>query len=159
MKTLYIMRHAQKDESNPDQYDYDVELTKKGLEDSKIIAQKLKDKSISPDLIVSSPAIRTRQTAEIVAKTLDYTKNIMYNEVIYQAFVNEIIESVTYTFDTVDSLMIVGHNPSLTALAITITNFKEEIEMGSVVKIEFDCNSWTAIEKNNARFVEVFKLD
>ncbi len=159
MKTLYIMRHTQKDESNPEQYDYDVELTQKGLKDSQIIAQKLKDNSILPDLIVSSPAMRTRQTAEIVAKTLKYRKNIMYNEVIYQAFVNEIVESITYTFDTVDSLLIIGHNPSLTALAITFTEFKEEIKMGSIVKIEFDCNSWTTIDKNNAKFIEQFKLD
>lgn len=159
MKILYIMRHAQKDESNPEQYDYDVELTPKGLEDSKNIALKLKDKKITPDLIVSSPSMRTRQTAEIIAETLFYTKNIMYNEVIYQAFVNEIVESITYTFDTVDSLMIIGHNPSLTALAITFTEFNEEIQMGSIVKIEFDCNSWIAIEKGNARFVEQFKLD
>lgn len=153
------MRHAQKDESKPEQYDYDVELTEKGFEDSKNIAQELKEKKILPDLIVSSPAIRTRQTAEIVAKTLDYTKNIMYNEVIYQAFVNEIVESITYTFDTVDSLMIIGHNPSLTALAITFTEFREEIKMGSIVKIEFDCDSWTAIDKNNAKLKEHFKLN
>ncbi|WP_072681457.1 histidine phosphatase family protein [Arcobacter sp. LA11] len=159
MKTLYIMRHAQKDESKPEQYDYDVELTQKGLEDCEKIAQKLKDRRITPDLIVASPAIRTRQTAEIVAKTLDYLKNIMYNEVIYQAFVNEIIESITYTFDTVDSLMIIGHNPALTALAITFTEFREEIKMGSIVKIEFDCDSWTAIDKTNAKFIEHFKLD
>lgn len=159
MKTLYIMRHAQKDESNPEQYDYDVELTQKGLEDSQIIAQKLKDKSILPDLIVSSPAMRARQTTEIIAKTLKYRKNIMYNEVIYQAFVNEIIESITYTFDTVDSLMVIGHNPALTGLAITFTEFKEEIQMGSVIKIEFDCNSWTTIDKNNAKFIEQFTLE
>lgn len=159
MKTLYIMRHAQKDESKPEQYDYDVELTQKGLEDSEIIAQKLKDTKNIPDLIVSSPSVRTRQTAEIVAKTLNYTKNIMYNEVIYQAFVHEIIESITYTFDTVDSLMIIGHNPALTALAITLTEFSEEILMGSIVKIEFDCYSWTTIDKTNAKFIEQFKLD
>ena len=159
MKTLYIMRHTEKDESKPEQYDYDVELTQKGLEDSETMAQKLKDKKIILDLIVSSPSMRTRQTAEIVAKTLDYTKNIMYNEVIYQAFVNEIVESLTYTFDNVDSLMIIGHNPALTGLAITFTEFREEIKMGSIVKIEFDCHSWTTIDKNNARFVEQFKVD
>lgn len=159
MKTLYIMRHAQKDESNPEQYDYDVELTQKGLEDSQTIAQILKDDNVKPDLIVSSPSIRTRQTAEIVSKVLKYRKNIMYNEVIYQAFVNELIESITYTFDTVDSLLIIGHNPALTALALTLTEFREEIQMGCVVKIEFDCISWTAVDKNNAKFIKQYKLD
>ncbi len=157
MKTLYILRHAQKNASE-DEYDYDIELTQKGLEDSKIIGEKLKEKKIKPDLIVSSPAVRARQTAEIVAHEIDYYKNIMYNEVIYQAFLNEIVESITYTFDTVDTLMIVGHNPSLTALAVSFGGFKEELKMANAIRLDFDCNSWTAIDKSNAKFVELIEI-
>ncbi len=158
MKTLYILRHAQKDESNPDQYDYDIELTPKGEEDSKRIGQKLKEKNICPDLIVSSPAIRARSTAEIVAKEIEYPRSVMYNETIYQAFLNEIIESITYTYDTVDTLMVVGHNPSLTALAISFTGYKEELKMANAIRIDFDCSSWTSIDKTNAHFVELIEV-
>ena len=158
MKTLYILRHAQKDESNPEQYDYDVKLTEKGEKDSRLLGEKLKAHNVLPDLIVSSPAIRARKTAENVSEIIGYTKSVMYNEVIYQAFLHEIIESITYTFDTVDSLMVVGHNPSLSALAITYAGFKEEMEMASVVRIDFDCSSWTSIDKSNAKFIEYIKL-
>ena len=159
MKTLYIMRHAQKDTSNPDADDYDIKLTKQGIEDANKISQILKDKNILPDLIVASPAIRTKQTVEIVAPKIGYDKNIMYNEVLFQAFVNEVIESITYTFDNVDSLMIVGHNPSLTALGVMLVGLKEKILMGEVVKIEFDCSSWTSIDKSNARLIEHIKFN
>jgi len=158
MKTLYILRHAQQDESDPIKYDYDIELTQKGIEDTIILGKKLKEKNILPDLIVSSPSSRTRQTAENISKEVDYYKNIMYNEVIYQAFVHEIIESITYTFDTVNSLMIVGHNPSLTALAVSYIGFKEEMSLASVISIEFNCNSWTNIDKSNAKFTEYIKI-
>lgn len=154
MKRLYILRHGQKDESTSIDYDYDIELSSKGKEDCKKIGSILKEKEIRPDLIVSSPSIRTRQTSEIVSKEIGYRKNIMYNEVIYQAFLNEIIESITYTFDTVDTLMIVGHNPSLTALALTFGGIKEELKPASLVGIDFDCSSWTAIDKSNAKLVE-----
>eukprot|EP01029_Cantina_marsupialis_P009729 TRINITY_DN225516_c1_g2_i2.p1 TRINITY_DN225516_c1_g2~~TRINITY_DN225516_c1_g2_i2.p1 ORF type:complete len:160 (+),score=17.28 TRINITY_DN225516_c1_g2_i2:103-582(+) len=159
MKELYILRHAQKDTINNYSYDYDVPLTKKGEIDAHTIGEKLKEKNISPDLIISSPAIRARETAEIVAKEISYDKNIMYNEVIYQAFLNEIIESISYTYDTVNSLMVVGHNPSLTALAITFADFKEEIKMGNIVKIRFNCDSWISIDKSNASFEEYIKVD
>mgnify|MGYP000221098002 CR=1 FL=1 len=158
MKTLYILRHAQKDESNPEQYDYDIPLSKKGEEDSKLLAEKLKEKNIIPDLIVSSPAVRARQTAQTIADTITYRKSVVYNEVIYQAFLNEIIESITYTFDTVDSLMIVGHNPSLTALAVTYAGFKEEMKMASAIRIDFNCDSWTSIDKSNASFIEYIQI-
>ena len=154
MKRLYILRHGEKEHSTLDDYDYDIKLSSKGKEECEKIGLILKDKEIRPDLIVSSPSIRTRQTSEIVAKQINYRKNIMYNEVIYQAFLNEIIESITYTFDTVDTLMIVGHNPSLTALAFTFGGIKEELKPASLVRIDFDCNSWTAIDKTNAKLIE-----
>lgn len=158
MKTLYILRHGQKDESNPNEYDYDVKLTLKGEDDSRKIGQKIKEKNILPDLIVSSPAIRARTTAQIVADEIGYTKSIMFNETIYQAFLNELIESITYTYDIVDSLLIVGHNPSLTALAISYTGYKEELNMANAIRIDFDCNSWTSIDKSNAKFIELIEV-
>lgn len=158
MKTLYILRHAQKNMSSPDQYDYDIELSEQGLKDSEAIGEKLKEKGVKPDLIVSSPAIRARTTAEIVAKKIGFRKNVMYNEVIYQAFLNEIVESITYTFDNIDTMMIVGHNPSLTALAISFAGYKEELKMANALRIDFDCDSWTSIDKSNAKLVEEFEI-
>ncbi|WP_320034728.1 histidine phosphatase family protein [Halarcobacter sp.] len=158
MKELYIVRHAQKESMANFSDDYDVTLTKQGKEDAKNLGINLKNKNIMPDLIVSSPAIRARDTAEIIAKEIGFDKSIMINEVIYQAFLNELIESITYTFDTVNSLMIIGHNPALTALAITFTEFKEELQMANAIKIEFNCNSWTSIDKSNANFIELIKF-
>ncbi|RXJ89665.1 phosphoglycerate mutase [Arcobacter sp. CECT 8983] len=159
MKTLYIMRHADKDTSNPNIDDYDIQITPKGLKDVENVSKKLKAKNVLPDLLVASPALRTKQTAEILAKELGYEKNIMYNEVLFQAFVNEVIESITYTFDDVDTLMIVGHNPSLTALGVNLVGLKEKILMGEGLKIEFDCNSWTSIDISNAKLCYHIKPD
>ena len=110
-------------------------------------------KNIPIDLIVASPAIRTKKTAEIFADALDYKKSIMYNEVLYMAFVNELFETISYTFDTVDSMLLVGHNPSLTALAITLVGFKEKFEQGAIMQIIFDCDSWIDISVENAKLV------
>ncbi|RXJ69736.1 phosphoglycerate mutase [Halarcobacter ebronensis] len=158
MKELYIIRHAQKENNDNYEYDYDVPLTKRGIEAAKNLGTLLKRKKVLPDLIVSSPAIRARQSAEVIAKEIDYNKGVMYNEVIYQAYLNELVESISYTYDNINSLMIVGHNPSLTALAITFTNFKTELQMATAIKIEFDCDSWTQIDRNNSRFVELYEL-
>ncbi len=151
MKTLYLLRHAQKEEI-VSQDDYDINLTQKGKEDIVKLAKKLLKKEVNPDLIIASPANRARQTAEVLAKELNYSKNIMFNEVIYQAFLNELNETITYTFDTVNSLLIVGHNPSLAALAYTFCGFKEPFDMGDIIRIDFNCNSWMEIGKHNASF-------
>lgn len=157
MKTLYIMRHPHKEIAGPEQDDFDINLSQKGIEEAHLIANNLNSLKIRPDLIVASPASRTRQTAEIVSKILKYDKNIMYNEVLFQAFVNEIFETITYTFDSVDEMFLIGHNPSLTALTITLDVYREEIKPGEVLKIEFDTNSWINISKENARLIWIEK--
>lgn len=153
MKKLYIVRHTQKEDINSNTDDYDRELSKEGIESANAIAQLIANKNEKIDLIVASPAIRTRTTAEIIAKEINYRKAVMYNEVLYMAFVNELLETITYTYDTVDTMVLVGHNPSLTALAITLVGFKEKFEMGAIMEIEFDCDTWIEVCKENARLI------
>ncbi len=153
MKKLYIVRHTHKAEGKLGQDDYDRELSQQGLDEAEKMALQLGSIIKSTDLIVSSPAHRTKQTAEIFAKALNYDKSIMYNEVLYMAFVNELLETISYTFDTVDNMVLIGHNPSLTALAITLVDFREKFETGGIMEIEFDCKSWIDISKDNAKLV------
>lgn len=157
MKTLYVMRHPQKQVAKPNQDDFDIKLSPEGIEEAKKIAQNLYSMEIKPDLIVASPANRTRETAEIVSEILEYDKNIMYNEVLFQAYVNELFETITYTFDTVNEMLLIGHNPSLTALTITLDVYREEIKPGEVLKIEFETDSWINIGKENAKFIWIEK--
>ncbi len=153
MKKLYIVRHAQKEDEQIGRDDYDRELSPEGISEARNMAQQFALKKLPIDLIVASPALRTKKTAEIFAEALNYRKTIMLNEVLYMAFVNELLETISYTFDTVDSMLLVGHNPSLTALAITLVGFKEKFQMGAVMEIDFDCDSWIDICKENAKLV------
>lgn len=153
MKRLFIVRHTTKDKESALEYDYDIELTQDGIQLAQKAAKDFAKTAPKMDLIVASPALRTRHTAEIFAKELNYTKTIMLNEVLYMAFVNELIETITYTYDSVENMLIVGHNPSLTALAVTLVGFKEKFEEGAIMQIDFDCNSWIDIDKSNAKLV------
>lgn len=85
MKKLYLVRHTTKDDEKSNNYDYDIELSEDGKEKAKIMAQNFAKKNPNIDLIVASPAIRTRQTAEIFAQELNYNKTVMLNEVLYMA--------------------------------------------------------------------------
>ena len=71
MKKLYIVRHTHKAEGQLGQDDYDRELSQQGLDEAEKMALQLGSIIKSTDLIVSSPAHRTKQTAEIFAKALN----------------------------------------------------------------------------------------
>ncbi len=147
------MRHPEKSTPNVKEDNFDLKLSEHGIEQAHEMGQRLHKRNIEPDLIVASPANRTRTTAEIMAEELNYSKTIMYNEVLYQAFLNELLETISYTFDTVNELLLVGHNPSLTALVLTLVGHKEEVKPGMVLKIDFSTDSWINISKENANLI------
>ena len=76
MKKLYILRHTQKANEAQSQDDYDRELSEEGINDAKSIAKNFAMKNLPIDLIVASPARRTKITAEIFAEALKYDKSL-----------------------------------------------------------------------------------
>jgi len=156
MKTLYIMRHPQKDEKSSSD-DFFVTLTPQGEIDAKNVAQKLFHKGVKPDLIVSSPSLRTEITSMILSTQLDINKSVVYNEVLYQGYLEELIESLNFTFHTIDTLLLVGHNPLLSNLANHFVGYKDKMQMGEVLKVEFNTSSWVDIDENNAKLAEIIK--
>ncbi|AXX92994.1 phosphoglycerate mutase [Malaciobacter molluscorum LMG 25693] len=152
MKTLYLMRHAQKEIDNTKD-DYDIELTQEGITNTINFCKKLKEKNITIDMILTSPATRAEQTAQIIAEELNYDGIITRNEVIYKAFLNELLETLSYTYDNINSLFMVGHNPAIGTLAFKLTKLRENFEMGSIARIDFDCDSWLDINEENAKLI------
>jgi phosphohistidine phosphatase SixA len=118
MKTLYLLRHAKSSWGNPDLNDFDRPLLEKGLIRSKLIIDYLLDHEITVDLIVSSPAVRALATAEIFARALNYPiENIRKDRSIYFGDSDKLYEQFFDVPKNVGSLMLVGHNPTLTNFA------------------------------------------
>lgn len=159
MKKLYLARHAQKEKDIDGVDDFDRQLSSKGLKDAELMANFFNSKNPKIDMILASPAQRTKTTAEIFAKKLNYKKNIMYNEGLYLPYVNDLFEIITYTLDDVDNLLVVGHNPSFTALAHILSKLNKKILMGGIVEIDFNCDSWLDICKENSKLISYNEPD
>lgn len=153
MKKLYLVRHAKSDWSNPSLDDFDRPLNQRGKKNAPFMGKILKKKKIKPDLIISSPAYRARETARKIAKKIRYLDEIMYNEHLYEASLKEILEIVTFIEDEYDEVFIVGHNPSLNMLAFYLIDFNENIPTTGILEIEFNSQTWREISKKNAKFV------
>ncbi|MCK5294778.1 MAG: histidine phosphatase family protein, partial [Arcobacteraceae bacterium] len=113
----------------------------------------LKGKNIIPDIILSSPALRAKTTAKIIANEIGFSKSIIYDENIYEAGVDELDNIISKVDDKNDILFLVGHNPSLNMLVDSYINFYENIPTCGIVVIEFDCDSWRDINSGNSRFI------
>jgi phosphohistidine phosphatase len=114
---LYLVRHAIAEDSANFEDDSLRPLTEKGRERMKKIAAALKEIGMQPDLIVSSPYVRASQTAVILAKALKYREEILYSDsLVPMGEANDMIGEINEKY-SVDELVLVGHEPSLSSLA------------------------------------------
>lgn len=113
MKTVLILRHAKSDWGNPDLADIERPLAKRGLEEAPRMGEVLALSKSAPDKILSSPAKRAKQTAEMVAKACGYRQAIQWEESFYGGNSFALIKALQNLSDTVERVLLIGHNPVL----------------------------------------------
>jgi phosphohistidine phosphatase len=116
MKTLLLLRHAKSSWDSPASRDYDRPLAPRGERDAPRVGKALRDAAIDLDLVVSSPAVRARQTAELVLKAARYDGALNVDEQIYEASVSELMDVVRNLPNAAETVMLVGHNPGFEML-------------------------------------------
>ena len=115
MKRLYLARHGKSSWDDPMQSDFDRPLNARGEHDVPQMAHYLREHDVRPDRILTSPARRANTTAEIYHETLGGI--LQEDDRIYEASTTSLLYLAQEALETVDTLMIVGHNPALTELA------------------------------------------
>jgi len=137
---IYLVRHgaAHTKEDDPERH-----LNKDGLDQCHMSGRALKRLEIKFDLVISSPKVRARQTAEIIADEVGYPKD--------EIKVTETLEPMASPKDTIsylnnftekNSIMLAGHLPLLGNLASELLSKSTQIslyfESGAVCQIDVD---------------------
>jgi phosphohistidine phosphatase len=117
MKYLTLLRHGKSDWSMPFRTDYERPLKARGRRDVPRMGEYLASLDLLPDLIVSSPAERARQTAELFAEAVGYDGPIAWDEAIYAASAGELMSVLRRLPATAEHVLLVGHNPGFEDLA------------------------------------------
>src|SRR3972149_8202033 len=96
MKTIILVRHAKSSWKNPRLDDFERPLNKRGRRDAPLMGEKLKERQILPDLILSSPAKRARKTADLIAKAIGYPgKSSQFVDKMYHCGASVLLDLVT----------------------------------------------------------------
>ena len=147
MKTLYLVRHAKSSWDHPGLSDFNRPLIDTGIKKNRKIIKYLNEQSVSVDLIISSPAVRTLETARLIAAGVDYPiENIYQETALYEASLSEFLNVIYDTPDEINSLMIVGHNLTITHVAnFFVGPGLEMLPTSGVVAISFKSEHWREI--------------
>lgn len=151
MKSLTLFRHAKTERESSTGQDFDRRLAERGREDAPRIGNELRKLGLDYDLILSSPAARAAETAEMAGLSAQFDQRI------YDATTDELLAIVRQTDDSVNRLMIVGHNPGFERLASQLVGQSVEMPTGSVAEIELASDDWDDAGDTGARLTRLIK--
>jgi len=163
MRTLYLLRHAKAapwdDPSAPELADIDRPLTAAGRRAATALGEHLRWSGCRPGLVVCSPALRTRQTLDLVASGLGLQARVQVDDSLYGASAAVLWHRVRAVPDTAEEVLIVGHNPGLHELAMNLSEhgddklrarLHQKLGTGAFVTVAWAENSWTELRKSTA---------
>jgi phosphohistidine phosphatase len=116
-RTLLILRHAKSDRDGAPADDFARPLARRGRRAAPRIGRWLQVHGPVPDLVLSSPALRARQTAEVVTEALDVpAERIQFDDRLYLATCDTLLDVLAGCPSRTRTLLLVGHNPGLEEL-------------------------------------------
>lgn len=148
MKRLTVVRHAKaEDRMNFRGSDFDRPLAPKGRKQVKALAPLVAGMEAAPDWLLSSPALRTKETAELLARRIKFGPEILYDLRIYEASAQTLLDVLREQPKSAEHLVLVGHNPGMEWLVSGLTCGSESrlglrMPTGSLVHLELDIAHW-----------------
>ncbi|WP_214409997.1 SixA phosphatase family protein [Sphaerisporangium fuscum] len=152
MNTLIVLRHA-KAANVPGLADRERPLTDRGERDAGRAGETLKEMGLTPDLVLCSPSVRTRQTAEFVLAGLGADSPVHVESEIYEAYADELLELVGRTDDEVGTLLLVGHNPGVHELVMNLTLTRDDDGFPPGAFAVLETGAWGELGPGDARLL------
>jgi phosphohistidine phosphatase len=144
MKTLFLIRHAKSSWNDSTLDDHERPLNQRGKANAPIMAKRLQKIGIKPDALFSSTAQRAASTAQKFADQLDFPQpKIAYNPDLYLASAGMLQDYVSKIENSLNSVLIFGHNPGLTLLVAQVWGLPiNNIPTCGIVSLKFGSSTW-----------------
>jgi phosphohistidine phosphatase len=148
-KELFLVRHAKSSWDDPTISDHDRPLNERGYRNAPEMGRRLSDRGVSPDVLISSTALRACTTAEIMAGSINFPKDqIVFDRTLYHASATELQEYIGVLDDAHFSVMLFGHNPGMTSLVSHLFGLAlDNLPTCGVVHLNFSVESWAEVSR------------
>jgi phosphohistidine phosphatase len=142
MKTLLIMRHAKSSWKNDALADDQRPLNKRGRRDAPHMGQVLREAGLAPQAILSSTAVRARQTAMALAETSGFGGEIQYEANLYAAPPEAYLAAACQLAPDIEVALLVGHNPGVEELVAELTGEDEHMSTAAIARVHLAIEQW-----------------
>jgi phosphohistidine phosphatase len=128
-RVVYLFRHAKSSWEDPTLADLDRPLAPRGRHACETMGRYMRFADVRPDVVLCSPSVRTRQTIEKLLPALDGEVPVAYEEALYHGGPDDLMDRLRRVPDKFNSVLIVGHNPALQALAVSLAGAGDPDDM------------------------------
>lgn len=153
MKNIVLVRHAKSSWSNPDLEDRQRPLKNSGIRDATYMSQHLLEQNLIPNFILSSPAKRALQTANIFNEEMfDNAITIQEEEGLYFEGVEQSINLLSQLSEEVETVFLFGHMPDIASLFMELTDeFVMKYPTCAVAHIQFEIDNWRELNTKKGK--------
>lgn len=158
MKTLLLIRHAKsswKQEGLPDMY---RPLSGRGHMEAENLANRLVSERISPDLLLTSPSVRTYTTALYLSHRLQIPfECLLIKDCLYESTTTDYTALIKTLDSSVSCVALFGHNETISELyAKMIRQEGVLMKTGDCAVLDFQITDWSEFTRSNARIRAYF---
>lgn len=160
MKTLYLLRHAKSDWDDPELDDFDRPLSKRGQRAGQRMRRHFAENKVRPNLVLCSPALRTRATWDLVAPAIHPPPTFKPLQGLYLAPASRILTILRRLPEDCSAVLVIGHNPGIGRVATLLAGegrnlgrMREKYPTGALAVLTLDIDAWRRIRGGRGRLV------
>jgi len=155
LKRLLLLRHAKSSWGDSSLADFDRPLNERGLRAAPLVGRFMRRRKLDPDLVISSPAERARQTTALVAESAKLSAPLRFDERVYEATPARLVEVVSQVEESAGEVLLVGHNPGLEGLLELLTGESRSMPTAALARVALGIEKWGRLREGAGR-VELF---
>lgn len=145
MKNLLLLRHAKSSWKDPDLGDFERPLNERGRKAAALLGRYIAQENVNIDLVVSSPAVRARQTIELVLRSAKRSVELRFDQLIYEASPARLLEIISQVEDERKSVLLVGHNPGMEELLALLVGGEQPMPTASLARLVLHSKKWDKV--------------
>jgi phosphohistidine phosphatase len=157
MKNLLLMRHATAADKTIGQTDFDREITLFGQRQAGEAGLWLKNHSLQPELVLCSSSVRTRMTLEHLLSEMQHKVPVEFERDIYYGSERDLLTMLHGVHDDVDTLLVIGHNPTISFFASSLANEEVSFSPASIAHLQFNGYHWENLRAGTCKLHFLYK--
>ena len=147
MKTIILFRHGKSDWDADYGHDHERPLANRGRKGARKMGRFLATASSAPDHVITSTAVRARQTLAIAAEHGGWTGDATVTDALYGASPADMLAAIQAAPEGANTIVLVGHEPTISAtVSRLVGGGRFNVKTATMARIDVDVASWADVQ-------------